>query len=174
MPCSYTLKGIARDCEVNAGGIRRVLIAPYDDVASYAVDALTGMISTITMETAKTFLEYYQKKGVANYTGTPSFNEDGDYVGEDGTLALVFSKMGTAKRTEVEALSRQDLVVIFQDANGKWFYLGADNPVTRSGGDTATGTAQTDRNGYAVELHSSDNGSPLEVDPTIISGLLPA
>jgi hypothetical protein len=89
-------------------------------------------------------------------------------------MAVVFVSVYVSMERNVEALSRQDLVVIFQDANGKWFYLGADNPVTRSGGDTATGTAQTDRNGYAVELHSSDNGSPLEVDPTIISGLLPA
>ena len=172
MACSITLSGIERDCEPNAGGIKRVLIAPYADVASWAIDADSGLIDTITMETGKYFYEYYQRYGVANYSGTPSFNEDGDYVGEDGTLTLVFAKMGVEKRTEVEALRAQDLVVIFQDGNGNWWYLGADNPVNRNGGDTATGTAQTDRNGYTVQLHSADKGSPLPVDEDALSSII--
>lgn len=170
MACSTTLAGIARDCAVNAGGILRVLIASYVDVAS--LTETSNVITTITMETSKKFYEFYQKKGVASYTGTPSFNEDGDYTGEDGTLALVFSRMDTTKRMQVDALSKQDLAVIFEDANHTWWYLGKDNPVTRSGGDTTTGTAQTDRNGYAVELHSNDLSSPTEVDDSIIAGLL--
>lgn len=172
MACSYTLSGLTRDCDANAGGVKRVLIAPYEDVASYAVDADSGLVDTITMATGKTFLEYWQRKGVAHYDGTPSFNDAGDYVGEDGVLSLSFGHMNVTKRTEVEALSKQDLMVLFQDANGHWWLLGADNPVNRNGGSTASGTAQTDFNGYVVELHSSDNGSPLEVDDSIISGLL--
>lgn len=170
MACSTTLAGIAKDCEVNAGGIVNVYIASHVDVAD--VQVTSGIIDGITMETDKKFYQFYVRKGVASYTGTPSFNEDGDYTGEDGTLSLVFSRMDSTKRAQVEALSTQDLAVIFEDANHKFWYLGKDNPVTRSGGDTATGTAQTDRNGYGVELHSSDNGSPLEVDDSIIAGLL--
>jgi hypothetical protein len=166
------LTGIARDCEVNAGGIKRVLIASYADVLSVTVT--DDVISAVTLDTGKYFAEYYVRKGVASYTGTPQFNDDGDYTGEDGVLSLVFGRMSTAKRKEVDALSKQDLAVVFQDANGLWWYLGKDYPVTRNGGDTTTGTAQTDRNGYGIDLHSSDNGAPFEVDEDVIETLLPA
>lgn len=155
---------------MNAGGVLNVYIASYEDVTGVTV--ADGMITAIAMEPGKKFYQFYVKKGVASYTGSPSYNEDNDYVGEDGTLSLVFSKMDTTKRIQVEALSTQDLAVIFEDANHKFWYLGKDNPVNRNGGDTTTGTAQTDRNGYGVELHSSDNGSPMEVDATIIAGLI--
>lgn len=170
MACSTTLAGIARDCDVNAGGILNVYIASYVDVVSLA--ETSNVITTITMDTGKKFYQFYVRKNVASYTGTPSFNEDGDYTGEDGTLSLVFSRMDTTKRMQVDALSKQDLAVIFEDANHKFWYLGKDNPVTRSGGDTTTGTAQTDRNGYGVELHSNDLSAPTEVDDNIIAGLL--
>lgn len=172
MACSYTLAGITRDCDVNAGGIKRVLIASYEDVVSYEVDGTTHLVDVITMDTGKKFKEYYQRPNVANYAGTPQFNEDGDYTGEDGILTLVFGRMDTTKRLEVEALSKQGLWVIYEDKNGKYWALGLDNAVTRNGGSTASGTATTDRNGYEVQLHSSDNGSPTEVDSTIIASLL--
>lgn len=172
MACTFTLTGIARDCEVNAGGIKRVLIASYADVLG--VTETDGVITAVTLDTGKYFAEYYVRKGVASYTGTPQFNDDGDYTGEDGVLSLVFGRMTTAKRIEVDALSKQDLVVVFQDANGLWWYLGKDYPVTRNGGDTTTGTAQTDRNGYGIDLHSNDNGAPFEVDEDVIETLLPA
>lgn len=170
MACSTTLAGIAKDCEVNAGGVLNVYIASHADVTGVTV--ADGMITAVTMEAGTKFHQFYVRKGVANYTGAPSYNEDGDYVGEDGTLSLVFSRMDTSKRIQVEALSSQDLAVIFEDANHKFWYLGKDNPVNRNGGDTATGTAQTDRNGYGVDLHSTDNGSPFEVDAAIIPGLI--
>lgn len=170
MACTTTLSGIARDCDVNAGGILNVYIASFVDVVS--LTETSNVITTITMDTGKKFYQFYQKKNVASYTGTPQFNEDGDYVGEDGVLSLVFTRMDTTKRMQVDALSRQDLAVIFEDANHKCWYLGKDNPVTRNGGDTTTGTAQTDRNGYGVELHSNDLSSPTEVDGSIIAGLL--
>lgn len=172
MACTFTLTGIARDCEVNAGGIKRVLIASYADVLG--LTETDGVITAVTLDTGKYFAEYYVRKGVASYTGTPQFNDDGDYTGEDGVLSLVFGRMSTAKRIEVDALSKQDLAVVFQDANGLWWYLGKDYPVTRNGGDTTTGTAQTDRNGYGIDLHSNDNGAPFEVDEDVIETLLPA
>lgn len=172
MSCTITLSGIPRDCDVNSGGIKRVLAASYADVLSLTESA--GVITAITLDTGKYFHEFFQRKGVASYTGTPQFNEDGDYTGEDGVLSLVFGRMTTSKRLQVDALSKQDLAVIFQDANGLWWYMGKDNPVTRNGGDTVTGTSQTDRNAYGVDLHSSDNSSPIEVDATIIDNLLPS
>ena len=171
MSCTITLSGLARDCDVNVGGVKRVLIASYADVTGWTED--DDLIDSITLDTGKYFAEYVMRKGVASYSGTPQFNEDGDYTGEDGTLTLVFGRMTTAKRVEVEALSKQDLVVVFEDNNGIWWMLGKDNPVNRTGGETATGTAQTDRNAYTVELHSSDNGAPYEVDSSIIDNLLP-
>ena len=55
------------------------------------------------------------------------------YVTTD--LLLQFNRMETAKRVEITALALGDLVVIAKDANGKYWYLGKDEPVNASAGD---------------------------------------
>ena len=43
MACAQTISGLAKDCEVNMGGIRKVFVAIFDDVAS--VTESNGQIS---------------------------------------------------------------------------------------------------------------------------------
>ena len=81
--------------------------------------------------------------------------------------------METTKRVEMTALAIGDLAVIVKDANGKYWYLGYDEPVNASAGDGQTGTARGDSNRYTLTLQDESLGLPYEVLASVISGLLP-
>lgn len=172
MACNQTLNGIARDCESNVGGVKRIFIAIYDDVTAKTLDAAGGVITAITMATGKKFKEFHQRREVANAVSTPQFNQAGEYAGEQTILQTAFNRQDATKRAQVAALSVSDLVVIYEDQNGKFWYLGYDNPVTRSGGTAETGTAVADTNRYGVELRDDSRQLPYEVSAEIIDGLV--
>lgn len=170
MACSATLTGITRDCVANRGGIKKVYFANADDVVSVSLS--NGEISAITMDTGKKFKGYYQKPNQASMTSTPQFNDMGDYAGEQTILSLVFPRQDTAKRVELAALSVVELCAIVEDMNGKYWYLGYDNPVLRNGGESGTGAAATDSNKYGMDFVDNSNEFPYEIDSTIISGIV--
>ena len=87
-------------------------------------------------------------------------------------LLLQFNRMETQKRVEITALALGDLVCIVKDANGKYWYLGKDEPVNASAGDGQTGTARGDANRYTITLHDESQEMPYEVDASIVDALI--
>lgn len=170
MACNQTLSGLVRDCSPNMGGIVEALIANFVDVT--AVSVSDNRISAITMATSAKFKRYSFARNTgslsSNYTIDPASGVR--YVASD--LVLQFNRMETAKRVEISALAQNDLVVIVKDANGKYWYLGKDEPVNATAGDGLTGTARADRNGYSITLQDNSLEMPFEVDPDIVDALV--
>ncbi|MBQ6358559.1 MAG: hypothetical protein IJI97_06325 [Clostridia bacterium] len=170
MPCPQTLNGIARDCQSSMGGIRRVLMANFDDVS--AVTVTDGMISAITLVSPAKFKEYLFRRNTGSLTSAYQVSDTGNN-GVQSDLVMVFTRLETTKRLEVEALAHAEAVAIVEDCNGKFWYLGKDEPLTIADGtNAATGTARADLNGYNVALQDHSLELPYEVDATIIAGLL--
>lgn len=169
MSCNQTLAGLAKDCATSMGGIRTVYIANYDDVKRPT--PVEGKISTIEMVSGKTFHQYFFKKNTGSMTSTLNVNTDsGNYVTTD--LVLSFLKMETRKRIEMSALAANELVVIVEDCNGAYWYLGYDEPVTAGAGEGVTGVQKTDVNRYGLTLRDESLEFPYEVDATAIATLL--
>lgn len=170
MSCTQTLSGLAKDCAANMGGIVEALIALYDDVT--AVTITSDVISAITMASGKKFKVYHFAKNTGNLTSTYTIDPASGvkYVSSD--LLLQFNRMQTTARVEVTALALADLVVIVKDANGKYWYLGKDEPVNASASDGQTGTARGDANRYTITLHDESKEMPYEVSDSIIESLL--
>lgn len=152
------------------GGILEVLLANREDVAS--VQAETGKISGITMEASAKFKKYTFARNTGSMTSTYTIDQASGvkYVTTD--LVLQFNRMETTKRVEITALSVNDLVAIVKDANGVYWYLGFDEPVNASAGDGQTGTARGDANRYSITLQDISKEMPMEVDASIVEGLL--
>lgn len=170
MPCTQTLSGLVKDCAANMGGIVEVLIANHADVSSVAVS--DGMIGTITMAQSAKFKRYNFAKNTGSLTSTYTLDPASGvkYVTTD--LLLQFNRMETSKRVEITALALGDLVVICKDANGKYWYLGKDEPVNASAGDGQTGTARSDANRYTITLEDNSLEMPFEVDASIVDALV--
>jgi hypothetical protein len=142
------------------GGIVEVLLANSADVTA-TVSA--GKVTAITMEGAAKFYRYSFTPETGSLSSNWQVNAQNGtrYVQSD--LVMVFNRMETAKRAEVSAMAQGELVAIVKDANGVYWYLGENEPLTLSAGDGLTGTARGDRNGYSVTLQDNSVELPHEV-----------
>lgn len=170
MSCLQTLSGLARDCSANMGGIVEALIANFDDVTGVTVT--DGQISTISMASSAKFKKYSFAKNTGSLSSTYALDPASGVRYVTSELLLQFNRMETQKRVEITALALGDLVVIVKDANGKYWYLGKDEPVNASAGDGQTGTARADANRYSITLQDESLEMPYEVDPSIVAALV--
>lgn len=168
---NYALAGLAKTCDPNVGGIKTVYVASVDDVASITINTGTSMVSAITMESGKTFKEYYFRKNTGSMTSTLNVtDEGGNYISTE--LSLRFSRMETVKRIEMRALSLNDMIVLVKDANGLIWLLGdKDEPVTASAGGGETGTNREDSNAYTLTLSVESTEYPYEVPESVLESV---
>ena len=169
---AYTLTGMNVTCkESSFGGIKEVLIALYDDVASTDnVDPETHLL-TPTMVSDKKFKQYKLLKSTSGLTSTLNTSETStSYFTNEVTLQ--FMKMETKKRIEIMSLMMSACAVIVKDANDKYWYLGKDNYVECSAGTATTGTASSDSNHYELTLQDTSAELPYEVDPAAIATIM--
>ena len=165
MACTQTLSGLTRDCSNNMGGIKEVYIANFDDVASLTVTS--DIITAIAMQSSAKFKKYSFRPQTAELVSTPQINSENGVAYIQSVLTLQFAKMDTTKRLEINALALGDLAIVVVDNNGKMWYLGKDNPVVASGGDSGTGKAFGDANRYGIQLTDNSLLYPYEVTATI-------
>lgn len=170
MPCIQTLSGLAKDCQSSWGGIVEVLIANHDDVTAVTIE--DNVVSAIAMATSAKFHKYAFPKNTGSLTSTYSLDPASGVRYVTSELLLQFNRMETQKRVEITALAMGDLAVIVKDANGKYWYLGKDEPVNASAGDGQTGTARSDANRYTITLQDESLEMPFEVDPGIVDALV--
>ena len=167
MAChSETLKGGAFMCDVSMGGVKAIYVANYDDVTAVATGS-AETITGITMASGKTFVQYTFKRNTASFTSNLQVSPENGTNFVQTDIVMQFSRMDTAKRLEIKALSLNDLAVIVEDLNGKKWYFGKDMPVQASAGDATTGTNMTDRNGYSITLQANELEWAYEVEAEI-------
>ena len=172
MACSLnTLAGIAGSCENSMCGIIEVYINHFDQVEEGTVTS--DKISAITLKASgEKFHVYNFKRNTGSLTSTFTIDPANGVNFVTSDLTLVFAKQDTAKRIEISALALDDLVVIVKDANGRFWYLGYDEPVQASAATAQTGTARTDGNSYNITLQDTSLKLPYEVDEAAIATLL--
>ena len=170
MPCTQTLSGLTRDCSANMGGIVEALIANFDDVTGVTIT--DNQITAIAMASSAKFKRYAFAKNTGNLTSTYNIDPASGIRYVTSELLLQFNRMQTQARVEITALALGDLVSIVKDANGKYWYLGKDEPVNASAGDGQTGTARGDANRYTITLQDQSKEMPYEVDPSIVDALV--
>lgn len=171
MPCSQTLAGIPNDCATSRGGILDVWIGNYADIASKSLT--DDIVSAITLTEGGAKLKHYDiRKGTGSMTSTLTVDTPNGVNSVSTELALTFVRMETSKRVEIDNLSRGDLVAIVKDANGKYWYLGYDEPVVATAGTGQTGTARTDGNSYQLTLTDQSSGFPREVDAEALKDIV--
>ena len=165
MACNK-LTGFTQDsCLGSIGGIKRVWLAEYVDGA--AETATTSGITSVTgFTTGITWQEFPLKKNSAQATSEYQIG-DGGSVFVQTTLELNFNRQDANKRMAMVSLAGNELMAVYEDANGNRWFLGKDNPVSLSAGGAETGTQKTDINKYMVSLQDDSLELPLPVANTL-------
>lgn len=168
--CNQTLAGITLDCSNNKGGIKTVYIANYGDVTG--IEENEGVITGVTMTSGSTFKAYQFRKNTGSMTSTLTADETNGLNYVTTEVSLVFTKMDTAKRVEMAALSLGQLAVIVLDSNGIYWYITPDDYASASAGTGETGAAKGDRNAYTLTLSVENDGYPIEIAESAIEKIV--
>ena len=164
MGCN-TIKSFTYDsCQPNIGGIKNLWLADYVENGA-TIEGEDKLVEG----TVKGFAEgvkwqkYPMRKNTCSMTSTLNNSTDGaSYVTTE--LAMVFSKMETAKRVAIQALAIGECMAVVEDSNGEMWFLGADAPLTATAGAGETGTAKADANRYTLTLTDESLGFPYSLD----------
>jgi len=168
MACALT-QGYSLSCRDSAGGIKAVYLIEFENVSGVTESA--GTVSAIGKANNARFWKYNLQRA------TGSWNEAYTDSAENGTsfhvqtLTIVLNKMQAATSNEIKLLAQNRLIAVVQDRNDKYWLLGEENGLQRSGGQAASGTAMGDRNGYDLTFTSDNKDYAPEVTIGIISGL---
>lgn len=174
MACNITLSEQNLDCRDSMGGIVEVYaLADRSDITAIGeTSGATGMISGLTLAAESSFVTYKLRKGTGSLVNTYNISEENGTTFVRSELTLVFHKMDTSKRLEISALAIGNMAMIVKDANGKYWFLGKDEPVTMASGTSQTGVAKGDKNGYDVVLACEGRQEPWEVTAAAMATLL--
>lgn len=175
MACNITLSEQNLDCRDSMGGIVEVYaLADRADITAIAeTSGSTGMISGFTLDAqSPKFVTYKLRKSTGSLTNTYNISEENGTTFVRSELTLVFHKMDTSKRLEISALAIGNMAMIVKDSNGKYWFLGKDEPVTMASGTSQTGVAKGDKNGYDVVLACEGHQEPWEVTAAAVAAVL--
>lgn len=162
--------GITRDCGFSFGGLQKVYLSNKDDVSTIAHDT-TGEITGITMTTGGTFYEYEFEPQTAQALQELQVGTVSRFVNQ--TLNMSLAGITQAKKEVLEDMANGDLVAIYQDQAGLYWYYGENGRGLRAATLTFdSGTADGDDNAVTISLVGGSTGYADTVDSTIIAGLL--
>jgi len=164
MACALT-QGFVLDCKESLGGVKSVRFVEFDNVASIAYAA---GVATLTMEAGKKFWLYSQVRETSSLTETITANVQNGTIFYQQEVVVVLNKLAAATRNEILLLAKNRLMAIVEDMNGAYWLLGAKNGLDITSGNSATGTASGDRNGYTLTFQA------MEADPmwSVASGTI--
>lgn len=166
MACALT-QGFVLDCKESVGGIKSVRFVEFDNVSSITYAA---GVATLTMVASKKFWKYAQVRETSSFTETITANVQNGTIFYSQELTVILNKLAAATRNEILLLAKNRLMAIVEDMNGSFWLLGAKNGLDITGGNSATGTASGDRNGYTLTFQA------MEADPmwSVSSGAISA
>lgn len=167
MSCLLT-SGWAKGCKDNAGGLKTVLLANKSEVSSFT--SATGSVSAITMgATTSVWYEFEPNKMSSNWVENVQANVQNGTVGFEQVLSMTFAKNEAAKRNQVLLLAQGEVYAIAIDYNNTYFLLGEFNGLELTGGNSSSGTALTDLNGWVLTLTGMEPEPAKEVVSTALT-----
>ena len=163
--------GIVRDCGFSFGGLQNIYLANKTDIDEITHDTLTGEITGITLLTGATFFQYEFEPETAQALQELQVGKVSRFINQ--TLNMSLATMTQEKKDALEELANADVVAIYQDQAGNyWFYGEKGRGLRATTLNPDTGTADADDNLVAITLVGGNGGYADIVDSTIVPGLL--
>jgi hypothetical protein len=166
MACALT-SNILNDCRDGMGGLIEVYFIEGGNVSGITV--VSGVVTAITKTSV--FRKYEQEQETAFFVENLNSNIQNGSLYYQQELTIAVNKMRTAARNELLLLNKNRLLAVTKDSNDTYHLLGRTRYLKASAGNSGSGTASADRNGYTFTYTSMEPELAPTVDPTIIAGL---
>lgn len=171
MACALTT-GYTLDCRDSVGGVIEIYFIEKGNVSS--VTEASGTVTAITKATGSVFRKYEQEQEVAFFVENLNSSIENGTEFYQQELTIVLNKMQVALRNELLLLNKNRLVAVVKDANGNYWLLGKTRSLYATGGNSGSGTASGDRNGYTFTYTAKEPALAPVVDSTTVATLLTA
>ena len=164
MSCE-ALQNIAKSCDNNTGGIRKVWINQQEGVTSTTVSAGAWIVSTITV--GDPCVPFAINRNTGNYTEDTAVDLINGSTFVTQTITLMFNRRDKEKSEAIHVLGagQQYLAAVVLDANGKYWYF--ENLQLTATGE-GSGTARADGSKYSVTLLAESEHLAYEIDSTLV------
>lgn len=150
--CMTLTSGICRGCRDNAGGIKKIYVADLTDVV-FPITTYNGVVTNIELENDAAWYVLQPNKYSSSWTENINVSVENGTLGYEQVVTAVFGKNDQTLRDVVTELAKGDLVIIVVDNNDVMWLIGSeDNGAYVSGGNSASGTALTDLNGWTLNF----------------------
>ncbi len=170
MSCVLLTGGIAKDCDNNLGGVKKIYITDFVNVLT--VTETTGTLTAITMASGTVFYDFEFNKNTSTFGEVATVSLENGSLFYDQTVTLKIPRREVSKRNTLKLLMQKDLAVIVLDSNDLYWYVGRTNGANVTELPSESGTAKGDFNGYTITIKGQEPEQAPEVDSTIIAGLL--
>lgn len=168
MACALT-SGYTLDCRDSVGGLVELYFIESGNVS--AITEASGVVTVITKASGKVFRKYEQEQDTAFFVENLNSNVQNGTQFYQQELTIVLNKMQTALRNELLLLNKNRLIAVAKDANGAYWLLGKTRFLYATAGNSGSGTASGDRNGYTFTYTALEPSLAPSVDSSIIAGL---
>ena len=172
MACNLTA-GISKGCRDNAGGIVEVYLANYPTgyTAQEWYTETTGEVTSISGLTGAMY-KFEPNKNSSSWVENIQSSVENGTIGYSQELTMVFAKNQASTLNTIKLLGQANMIAIVRNKNEKYFMLGAQDGVELSAGNSASGAALNDLNGWTITLSGMEPYPAYEVSSSIISALL--
>lgn len=159
MSCE-ALQNIAKSCDNNTGGIRKVWINQQEGVTATTVAAGSWIVSAIT---STPFATFEINRNTGNYTEDTAVDLINGSSFVTQTITLMFNRRDKEKSEAIHVLGagQQYLAAVVLDANGKYWYF--ENLQLTATGE-GSGTARADGSKYSVTLLAESDHLAYEIE----------
>lgn len=180
MSCLRSLTKYKRDCKGVTGGVQKLWMVSYSDLAkvsgsllNYAVDSTGNMVNEIGLAVSKKFVEVGLLKNTVGVTENLTKTSETNAIEISTELTLVIANISVESRTFVTNLVEAgEVAAIIQLRSGKFIAIGLDGYTEVSAVAGGSGVAGADLNGYTITISGTENELMKLVDPLIITTIV--
>ena len=150
MPCILT-SGYSLPCK-GIAGVQEVYIGTWNDGSLTYTTGTGSNLNQITAFTGATvsFYKFQQTIETGSLTETGNFNEQNGTAYYDQVVEITVHNVSQTLNDQVNTLGRGRWRIIVLDANGNYFLVGKQNPVSVTALTGGLGKAYGDLNGYTI------------------------
>lgn len=149
--CDILTGGIAKTCDNNVGGIKKLYLTEKENVTSFTLASPGNYIDDFTMDGSAVFYEFEFNKNTSTFTEVTTMDPTNGTELCTQTITLFLTRREKAKRDKLLLLGKfKELVCIIKDSNDIYWYFGETGGVMLTEKNSETGTAKTDKNGYTL------------------------
>jgi len=162
--------GIARGCRDSVGGIVEAYLGNYvaGSAQTWYDDDGSGTVTGISGWTGYTFVP---TKNSSNWVENVNSSVENGTIGYEQVLTLIIPKNQASTREQIKLIGQANMAIIVRDKNEKYWLLGAQEGMELNGGNSASGAALADLNGWTLTISGFEPFPAQEVTSALIDGI---